>query len=396
MTERLNLTADIFTNSLLINGTMLEIEGQITGSPLVTVGWEATLEGSGTISGLVNITDGGTLSLGLPENGGPITMSSLTLSAGCFINDDQSASFVNLAEVTGTLTIDGGTINLTAGGSYTAPYQSLFNYGSFGSGGSVSYLGISNPTGGDTLLNNTVASSVELFDATPLYWAPGGTLGGNGASEPWNGVNNWWPSPTGVAATTWPAAGQYIAVFEIRAASRSPPATRPALPRWFSWATLRSRGRAPPFSAPPNRSSWPPGSRQPSAPRLIVPTFTQISAGGTLIFTGDDSQLANITVNCTSAGTLQFGDGSLTNTLPTAAGSIVFNDSSLAPASLVFDTATQSCAAGMLLRHQRQRDGDTGGHGLDDAQSGGWKFLPRWNGCYGRDTQHCQCRRSPQ
>ena len=65
--------------------------------------------------------------------------------------------------------------------------------------------------------------------------------------------------------------------------------------------------------------------------------------GGTLVLNGDDSLVTGVTVTCTSAGTLELGDGTSSNSLPT--GYVSIEDSSTPPATLVFDVPSGATQA---------------------------------------------------
>ena len=97
----------------------------------------------------------------------------------------------------------------------------LFQYGSLAVPDSVNSL--SPPVNAQGLpadaqvVDDSCDNSIDLANlavATPLYWAPGSTLGGTGNWDASTSNCNWLTSPTGTTTTYWINNGQYVAVFE--------------------------------------------------------------------------------------------------------------------------------------------------------------------------------------
>ncbi len=331
--------------TLTVNGAL----GSATSGVIVgTNSSVATLDGGGTLPGSVIIADSGVLSLGASAGGSAMTIGTLTLNGGTI--DDSVGSQDFLAQITGALTINGGTVKTANGGAAgSVPYQVLFQYGWLTSNGGAGFSNLSSP--GD-LINNLPASSIDVrLSGTPLYWAPSGpgSFGGNGEWDSASG--NWLTSPTGGAAN-WTDGD--VAIFEgtgtvtLADGFTAKSAAMVFLGGNYQIVTSGSTTNPGKISEPTGATTIlvavASGLQATISPAVVCGNLVADLPDGTLILNGDESNVANIAVNCTSAGTLQLGDGSSDNLLPgsAAAGSIVFNNSSTAPASLIFDTSTLS------------------------------------------------------
>ena len=305
------------------------------------------MDGGGTLPGSVIIADSGVLSLGTSTGTSTITIGSLKLQAGSTV-DDNVGSQDYLAQITGALTINGGTVKTANGGAAgSVPYQVLFQYGWLTSNGGA---GFSNLSSNSDLINNLPASSIDvLLSGTPLYWAASGpgSFGGNGE---WDGASgNWLTSPTGGTAN-WTDGD--VAIFEgtgtvtLADGFTAKPAAMLFVGGNYQIVTSGSTTNPGKISEPTGATTilvaLASGLQATISPAVACGNLIADLPDGALILNGDESNVANATVNCTSAGTLQLGDGSSDDLLPgsAAAGSIVFNNSSTAPASLIFDTST--------------------------------------------------------
>ncbi len=339
---------DVTEGTLTVNGTLgtatstVQV-GSASSSPI------GALDGGGTLPGSVIIADSGVLSLGTSTGTSTITIGSLKLQAGSTV-DDNVGSQDYLAQITGALTINGGTVKTANGGAAgSVPYQVLFQYGWLTSNGGA---GFSNLSSNSDLINNLPASSIDvLLSGTPLYWAPSGpgSFGGNGE---WDGASgNWLTSPTGGTAN-WTDGD--VAIFEgtgtvtLADGFTAKPAAMLFVGGNYQIVTSGSTTNPGKISEPTGATTilvaLASGLQATISPAVACGNLIADLPDGALILNGDESNVANATVNCTSAGTLQLGDGSSDDLLPgsAAAGSIVFNNSSTAPASLIFDTSTLS------------------------------------------------------
>jgi autotransporter-associated beta strand protein len=120
--------------ALLFNGS------NTTGAVTVSGG---TLGGTGSVSGAVTVNTTGHLAPGASIES--LDVGALTLNAGSVLDAELGAPGTgDRVNVTGLLTLNGGTINLINSGGLDAGTYTLFQYGSLT--GSVASLGI--PTGG--------------------------------------------------------------------------------------------------------------------------------------------------------------------------------------------------------------------------------------------------------
>lgn len=110
-----------FSTSALVDAGMLNVDGTLT-SPLVTVDPLARLSGGGTLVGAV--TNKGTLAAG-NSIGTLSVQGSVTFDAGSTLETEvNAAGQTDLVNVTGTATINGGTVSvLAASGTYAPSTQ---------------------------------------------------------------------------------------------------------------------------------------------------------------------------------------------------------------------------------------------------------------------------------
>jgi T5SS/PEP-CTERM-associated repeat protein len=126
------LTAtNTYTGATNINGGTLNVAGAITGSSGVTVNAGGTLDGTGSV-GATTINNGGTFMPGNGTPGSSMTISgSLALSSGAFYLVQINPSTSSFANVTGTATLGGATVNAVyANGSYVAKQYAILTAGS--------------------------------------------------------------------------------------------------------------------------------------------------------------------------------------------------------------------------------------------------------------------------
>jgi outer membrane autotransporter protein len=114
-----------FTGGISVNSGTLSVNGATTGNATVSSG--AVLGGSGTVTGNVNVMSGGVLAPG--NSIGTLTVSgNLTFAAGSVYRVETDAAGnadrVNVIGAPGTLTINGGTVDVRAGaGNYARNTQ---------------------------------------------------------------------------------------------------------------------------------------------------------------------------------------------------------------------------------------------------------------------------------
>ncbi|UIJ44831.1 autotransporter-associated beta strand repeat-containing protein [Sphingomonas cannabina] len=211
-----------YTGATGINAGTLLINGNQSGATgLTSVASGATLGGTGTIGGNVNILNGGTLAAG--SNGvGTLTINgNLTLANTTQLNFEFGQANVpggllnDLVNVGGNLTLD-GTLNVTqsAGGTFGPGVYRMFNYG-----GTLTDNGVTVGSPG-YLVQTSVANQVNLVNSAGLtlsFWdgdagprADGVINGGSGTWRAAGDVN--WTDNTGIFAA--PFANTSFAIFQ--------------------------------------------------------------------------------------------------------------------------------------------------------------------------------------
>ncbi|AZE72530.1 YapH protein [Pseudomonas synxantha] len=198
-------TTSVNTGSLLVNGTL--------NSAAVQVASGATLGGSGTLGGAVNMADGSVLKAGAAM---PLSVGALALSSGTTLDfalgaPGASSTAVNVA---GNLTLD-GTLNVSDAGGFGLGVYQLFRYG-----GNLTDNGLTFGTLpvalGNVSLQTALAKQLNLVvQTTPgqiQFWN-GGTTNPDGSID--GGSGTWgpgtnWTDPTG---TQGQASTNQFAVF---------------------------------------------------------------------------------------------------------------------------------------------------------------------------------------
>jgi autotransporter-associated beta strand protein len=166
--------ANTYSGGTTINGGVLQVNnlaGSGTGSGAVTVTNGGSLGGDGIISGAVTVNSGGALAPGNPF--GALTINNnLTLNAGStmFVQVQHSPLTNGAVETTGTLT-EGGTLNVTNTGAAALAAGDtfkLFNVATYG--GSFSGVVLPPLTGNLAWNTNALASSglLSVVGLTPF------------------------------------------------------------------------------------------------------------------------------------------------------------------------------------------------------------------------------------
>ena len=135
-----DLTAiNSFTGATTVNGGALQVDGSIASSSLTTVNSGATLTGVGTV-GNAMIANGATFMPGSGTPGSSMTVAgNLAFQSGAAYLVQLNPATASLANVTGTATLGGATVNaIYANGSYVAKTYTILTAtggvnGTFGS-----------------------------------------------------------------------------------------------------------------------------------------------------------------------------------------------------------------------------------------------------------------------
>jgi autotransporter-associated beta strand protein len=115
-----------YTGATSVNGGTLNVTGSIAASSLTSVNAGGTLAGTGTV-GNTAINSGGTLLAGSAGAPGTLTISgSLAFQSGAFYLVQLNPVTASLANVTGTATLNGATVNAVfANGSYVSKQYTI-------------------------------------------------------------------------------------------------------------------------------------------------------------------------------------------------------------------------------------------------------------------------------
>lgn len=165
-----------YSGGTTIQGGTLHVNnlfGSGAGSGAVTVLSNATLAGTGAITGAVAVNTGGHIA---PGTGiGTLRVGSLNLATGANLDFElDTAANVAVSDLisltnSNSLTVTGGTLNLTNLGNMTAGTYTLIDYAGTLSG-SVTNIVLGNvPAGFNySLIDNTSATSIDLIVSTQL------------------------------------------------------------------------------------------------------------------------------------------------------------------------------------------------------------------------------------
>ncbi len=177
--------ANTYTGATLVNVGTLLVNGSTSSSSAVTVNNSGTtLGGTGTIGGVVTVNSGANLHPGTSP--GILNTGSVTLNSGSNllidINGAGAGTGYDQLNVTGTVTLNGGNLVLTIGGTLTVGEQFIIInndlsdavVGTFAQGTSVSSGGYTfsiNYAGGDP--NDVELSVVSAPTPEPSTWVAG-------------------------------------------------------------------------------------------------------------------------------------------------------------------------------------------------------------------------------
>ena len=143
------------------------LTGTSTYTGLTTVS-AGTLAVNGALAGAVTVSNTGHLASGGVGATGTLTVAALTLSSGAFVDIDlRSPADSDRIVVSGTLTLNGGKLNLAASGGLNQGVYTFIDYTTLA--GSFSNLTLGTQPAGATyqLTNNTATTAVDLNVDTP-------------------------------------------------------------------------------------------------------------------------------------------------------------------------------------------------------------------------------------
>ena len=199
-----------YTGPTNVNGGELLVRdpGSIAGSGDVHSG--GALGGTGTIHGPVTIQDGGTLTPGVGNTPGTLTVGPLTLNPSSILNYKLGIpNGVNdLVTVSGKLTL-AGKLNVTDIGGFSAGVYRLIDYT-----GSLTNHGLGFgllPRGFGFSVDTSHISQVNLVVSGLLpdqFWdgsntTPGNVTFGRGGTFTWNNIHTNWTNEPGAANARW-------------------------------------------------------------------------------------------------------------------------------------------------------------------------------------------------
>ncbi len=131
---------NVYSGSTQVKGGKLIVNGKNSGKGSVSVSNEATLAGTGSITGAVTINEGGAIQAGDEEIGGKMLTlgSSLTVNAGGIVSVQANRTTCNTINVKGAITLkEGAVLRLSEGKFDEAPYAST-TYQVFSATGGIS------------------------------------------------------------------------------------------------------------------------------------------------------------------------------------------------------------------------------------------------------------------
>ncbi len=177
--------------ALTKNGTgVLQLDGNNTYTGATSI--QGVLSGNGTLASTVTVNSAAYLAPGDNTSGnfsgaGTLTLGGLTLNTGSIVDLDLGTSS-DLAKVTGTLTLTGGTVNVTAGSGFGVGNYEIMSYSGFS--GNVSNLTVGTLPGGYSAVLVNTGSQINLdvtgaaltwtgsqnssWDTTSVNWSTGG------------------------------------------------------------------------------------------------------------------------------------------------------------------------------------------------------------------------------
>ncbi len=218
-TFTLSGTSNNYTGPTKVIGGVLNVTGSL-GNTAVTVQSGTTLEGTGSIAGPVTILSGGTLMPG--DAPGTITVGPLTLNAGSILSYQLGTADVvggatnDLTIVNGSLTINGGTLNVTNAGSFGPGLYQIVDYsGALGGTGNLAVGTL--PAGNTGVIQTAIPGQINLVvsngSALTQFWdgaTPAGDGTIHGGSGTWDSTRTNWTTPNGTINASWQSG---VAVF---------------------------------------------------------------------------------------------------------------------------------------------------------------------------------------
>ncbi|MBU1358417.1 MAG: autotransporter outer membrane beta-barrel domain-containing protein [Gammaproteobacteria bacterium] len=195
------------TGDTQVSGGTLNLSGSLA-SVNVGVGNGATLTGTGSLLGAVDVANGGHLAL---SSGNTLSMGSLAMGSGAQLDASLGTpSTTSLLNVGGNVTLD-GTLNVVDAGGFGVGVYRLINYT-----GGLTDLGLDLgilPSGfglGDLTVQTAVGNQVNLLVSAPnttiRFWDGSQTIANgavDGGAGTWSAVGTNWTSSNGLVNQPW-------------------------------------------------------------------------------------------------------------------------------------------------------------------------------------------------
>ncbi len=211
--------ANTYSGTASVNQGALSVTGALTNAAaVVNVRGDASLIGTGTIAGTVNVANAGILSAGIGATQGVLTIGALNLTNTSDVRFDLGAANTvggplnDQVAVTGALTLDGRlTVAQSTGGTFGLGIYNLFTYGSVAN----NTLVIDSTPGTDFttfIEDNTAQQQINLIVRSTtgpnfLFWDgadTGSSIGIDGNAGGWTaGGFNWTGAAPSALNTRW-------------------------------------------------------------------------------------------------------------------------------------------------------------------------------------------------
>jgi fibronectin-binding autotransporter adhesin len=164
-----------YTGATTVNGGVLDVAGNITGTSQIVVNSGGMLTGTGTIDPLTITINSG--SIFAPGNGMPGTstniIGSLALASGALYVVQVDPAIASFATVSGTATLGGASVNaIFANGSYVAKQYTILTAGGISGTFNPSVVNTNLPAGFKTSLSYD--STHAFLDLALVFSTPGG------------------------------------------------------------------------------------------------------------------------------------------------------------------------------------------------------------------------------
>ncbi|WP_424630555.1 autotransporter domain-containing protein [Bradyrhizobium sp. SYSU BS000235] len=196
-----------WTSDVAISGGTLFVQDSLANASLITVSGTGTLAGTGPAS-TVHVNAGGTFAPGngTPGNGtlgSSMMVDSLAMQSGAFYKVFLNPTTSSFANVTGSATLNGATVNANfASGSYVVKQYTILTAGSITGEFDAAVINTNLPSGFKTSLSYDVAKTKAYLDLALDIMPPSSGGGNNGLpanqSNVGNAITNYANSHTGI------------------------------------------------------------------------------------------------------------------------------------------------------------------------------------------------------